>query len=298
MKALIFGENGQIAFELMRQKPAGFEVIAIGRHNVDIANSTHVRSSIRTHVPNIIINAAAYTDVDRAELEPEIAFAVNATAAAVIAEEAASLGICVVHYSTDYVYDGTSSRPYTEDDAVNPLNVYGKSKLEGDLAVQRSGAAHLILRTCWVYAERGNNFLTTMMRLGAERETLSVVDDQRGCPTSAAYVARATWKAAMQLLEEPLPDALSGVYHLACDGSATRHEFATAIFDGARQFKRSLTVERLERIRSGEYPRRARRPTYSVLSCAKIHQIFGIEAPSWRNALEQVLRRIAETKVG
>jgi dTDP-4-dehydrorhamnose reductase len=252
---------------------------------MDLSDVEAVRGAVRSSVPNIIVNAAAYTAVDRAEREQAAARAVNTVAPAILAEEAKRLGALLVHYSTDYVYDGEARAPMPEHWATGPLNTYGLTKLEGDIAIQQSGAAHLIFRTSWVYGLRGHNFLRTMLRLGRERPELSVVDDQIGAPTWSRSIAQATAQVLTQG-REPLREH-SGVYHLTAAGQTSWHGFATAIFSHPCVESRP---EMLRRISSAEYPTPAERPAYSVLSTEKVESTFGVFMCDWRDELEAVLR--------
>jgi len=249
-----------------------------------------VRNAVRAAEPAVIVNAAAYTAVDKAESAPEPAWAINATGPGVIAEEAKRLGAVLVHYSTDYVYDGGKQGPWVETDAPNPLSIYGKTKLAGDGAIAAVGGAYVILRTSWVYGARGSNFLLTMLRLAKERPELRIVDDQTGGPTTSECIAQATAQILTQVLA-PGGDGLagrSGVYHLTCSGATTWYRFAEEIFS------RQILRPRLTPIATSEYPVPAKRPVNSVLSCQRIEETFGVRMPAWETALDLVLETLAE----
>ncbi|MDW7979157.1 MAG: dTDP-4-dehydrorhamnose reductase, partial [Verrucomicrobiales bacterium] len=234
--------------------------------------------------PQIIVNAAAYTAVDKAESEPDLAMRINGVAPGALAEAAKQLGALLVHYSTDYVYDGTKTEPYTETDTPNPLNVYGRTKLAGDLAVQDTGCMHLIFRVCWVYSTRGKSFMRTIMQLARQQETLRVVADQIGCPTWARLIAEATALALKHVLANGDPRAFTGLYHMATVGATSWHGFAEAIVKRMPPTERKCTS--VVPITTAEYPTPAKRPAYSVLSCRKLAKTFGITLPHWTEALE------------
>jgi dTDP-4-dehydrorhamnose reductase len=278
VKILLTGPTGQVGWELARQLAGLGEVIAPGRPALDLADADAIRAVARELQPDVIVNAAAYTAVDRAEDEPDLAFAINATAPGVLADEAKRLGALLVHFSTDYVFDGTKVEPYTEDDAPAPLSVYGRSKLAGERAIQASGCRHLMLRTSWVYAARGRNFLLTMLRLGIERPELKVVDDQRGAPTWARDIAAAT----VQVLTDPP----NGLFHLTAGGATTWHGFACEIMRLA-----GLTPV-VHRLRSDEYPVAARRPANSVLDNTRLREAAGVVMPAWDESLARCLREM------
>jgi dTDP-4-dehydrorhamnose reductase len=248
------------------------------RSALDLTDAAAIRARVRESRPDAIVNAAAYTAVDRAETEPDLAFATNGVAPGVLAEEAKRLGALLVHYSTDYVFDGTKVEPYIEDDTPNPLSVYGRSKLEGERAIQASGCRHLILRTSWVYSDRGHNFLLTMLRLGAERPELRVVDDQRGAPTWARDIAAATVK----LLASPP----GGLFHLTASGETTWHGFACEVM------RQAVLTPVVHRIRSDEYKTAARRPANSVLDNGRLRAAAGIVTPPWEESLARCLAEI------
>ncbi|MGH9712673.1 MAG: dTDP-4-dehydrorhamnose reductase [Candidatus Acidiferrales bacterium] len=297
LKILLTGKNGQIGYELSRLLPQLGEVLAVDLDELDLLKTEDIRRAIRDIRPNLIVNAAAYTAVDQAEKERAVARALNATAPAVMAEEAKKIGAALVHYSTDYVYDGTKNTPYDERDSTNPLSIYGKTKLEGDQAIQNSGVPHLIFRTAWVYGTRGKNFLLTILRLATEREELRVVKDQTGAPTWSREIALATTRI-LQELSEPQNlvssiSNLSGIYHLTAGGQTTWFRFAEAILEQAAQAtekapwfvaattSRPIVTKWIIPITTEEYPTPARRPLYSVLSNSRCEQTFGFASPDW-----------------
>lgn len=289
---LLTGADGQIGWELRRTLAPLGRVAAVGRAELDLTDPGGIRDAVRALAPRLIVNAAAYTAVDRAEEEPALAHGVNAEAPGVLAEEAARTGALLVHYSTDYVFDGEKRSPYVETDAPAPLNAYGRSKLEGEEAVRASGAHHLILRTSWIYGARGSNFLRTMLRLAREREELRVVSDQTGSPTWSRMVAEATALALGSLPAggDPLAGApaVSGTYHLTAAGETSWHGFAERILatDPRREEQRCRSVVP---IATAEYPTPARRPARSVLSCDRFADAFGLRLPHWEEQLAMVL---------
>jgi dTDP-4-dehydrorhamnose reductase len=288
---LLIGSNGQVGKELQQILPFYGDIISVARPTVDLAQPNTLRSIIRSKQPQIIINAAAYTAVDKAESEPELASAINATAPLIIAQESQKLGAFLIHISTDYVFDGNGYRPYQETDATNPLSVYGKTKLAGEEAIRETCAHHLILRTAWVYGTFGkSNFVKTMLRLGAERQELRVVADQIGSPTWAQDIATVIAQTIPQLTPE-----IGGTYHYTNSGVASWYDFAVAIFEEAQQLGFPLKVEHIVPITTAEYPTPACRPAYSVLACGKIAPILGTYAPHWRQRLRQML---ADLKIG
>lgn len=287
MKILITGANGQVGWELQRVFAPLGEVIALGHAQLDLANADALRQAMRHAAPDLILNAAAYTAVDRAEQEPDMAQAVNGIAPGILAEEAQRLNAALVHYSTDYVFDGEKGAPYEEIDAPHPLSVYGATKLAGEKAIAAVDCAHLILRTSWVYGARGKNFLLTMQRLAREREELRVVDDQHGAPTWSRMLAEATLGIVSQCLHKGrVADLLrdkGGLYHLSAGGQTSWFGFASAIVQQAEK------PPRMTPIGTAEYPLPAARPAYSVLSNEKIARHFGIRLPNWRDSLGQCL---------
>ena len=279
MRILVTGKNGQVGKELSRLSSAHFEVVSVGRKECDLSSEADLRSIVRQVKPAVIVNAAAYTAVDRAESERDLCFAINATAPRILAEEAETLNALLIHYSTDYVFNGDKPAPYLESDPIDPVSVYGASKAAGEAAIVAAASRYLVLRTSWVYAAEGKNFLLTMLRLGAERPELRVVDDQIGAPTSAAAIAAATF----QLIEQPAPPA--GIYHMTAAGTTSWYGFAKTIFESG-----ILTAPpRVHPISSSEYPTPARRPANSVLANDKFAHTFGFCLPSWQQQLQEVL---------
>lgn len=286
MKILLIGKAGQIGYELERRLASMDGLIAPDRSAMDLSKPAQIRELIRCIKPGLIINAAAYTDVDKAEDEPELAMAINAHAPEVMATEARKIGAALIHYSTDYVFDGTKAQPYVEDDVPNPINVYGLTKLAGEQAVQASGAGNLILRTSWVYGLRRKNFLTIIQQLAQERPELSIVNDQFGSPTYCGVVASITIKL-IKLAETGKLPALrerqgeKEVLHLCCGGRASRYEFAKAVVE----HRTCTQLVEVKPIATRDFPTRARRPASSVLSCKKL-QGMGIHLPTWKAGLD------------
>ena len=290
LRILLLGKNGQVGFELARMLPSVGEVHAPDRAVVDLTNPDSIRNAVATFKPDIILNAAAYTAVDKAESEPKLAAAVNADAPAVLAKAARAMESLLIHYSTDYVFDGSKPSAYREDDAINPLNVYGHTKAAGEDAIVVSGCDHLILRTSWIFSPRNTNFLLTMLRLGKEKRELRIVNDQRGAPTSSASIAGATlnivetWKEATASAR----NKLVGLYHLTSSGQTSWFEFASEIFRN----RPNRICPALVPVTSAEYPTPARRPLNSHLDCGKLTSTFGIEMPHWRESLVTVMHEI------
>ncbi|MCU0516843.1 MAG: dTDP-4-dehydrorhamnose reductase [Oscillatoria sp. Prado101] len=285
MNILIAGITGQLGQELQRALAGAGQITGCGRDTLDLAQPDTIRRVMREVKPDLIVNAGAHTAVDRAESEPELATAINATGPGILAEEAHKLGATLIHISTDYVFDGIISRPYLETDPTNPLGVYGKSKLAGEEAIRAVGGHSIILRTAWVYGAFGkSNFVKTMLRLGAERQELRVVTDQVGSPTWTGDLAG----AIAQLISRISPE-IAGTYHYTNSGVASWYDFAVAIFEEAGALSFPLKVERVIPISTAEYPTPARRPAYSVLSCAKITAVLGTYPPHWRSGLRKML---------
>ncbi len=285
LKILISGKTGQVAVELQKHLAGLGELIVLGRDVLDLSQPDQIRAQVRAHKPDLLIIAAAHTAVDQAENEPELAFAINAIAPGVFAEEAAALGIPLIHYSTDYVFDGRKPAPYTEDDATNPLGVYGKSKLAGELAIAASGAQHLILRTSWVYSTHGKNFLLTMQRLLQERSELRVVADQIGAPTWAGTIAQST-RALIERWQSG--DAAAwGTYHLTASGETSWFGFTQAI--AGHLTAQGKACATLEPIPASAYPTPAARPQNSRLDCSKLAREWGVTQPDWEAALSACL---------
>lgn len=284
---LLIGKNGQVGWELHRTLATLGTVTALDFPEIDLADADSIRNAVRGTNPKLIVNAAAYTAVDKAESEPDKAMAINGTAPGILAEEAKRLGAALIHYSTDYVYDGTKREPYLETDATGPLGVYGRTKLAGDEAIASVGCPHLIFRTSWVYGWRGQNFLLTMQRLAREREELRIVDDQRGAPTWSRFIAEATAQVVAQGRGNPtaLIDATTGVYHLTCAGETTWCGFARALL-AADPKKGEQKLQRIVPITTAEYPTPARRPAYSVLDGRRLQETFFQRLPEWNMPIE------------
>ena len=291
---LVTGAEGQVGWEARRAFAPLGRVVAVDRAEVDFVDTEQLRALVRLHRPAVIVNAAAYTAVDRAESERELAVAVNTTAPRVLAEEAASLGAAIVHFSTDYVFDGTMDTPYVEDDDPSPLNVYGETKLGGDRAVASSGAAHLVFRTSWVYAARGHNFLRTMLQLAHDRETLRVVADQTGAPTPARLLAEVSAQVVSRYVEGAaftLPESRWGIYNVVTRGSTSWHAFAQRILelDPRRAEQRCRDVVPIP---TSDYTTAARRPARSLLDVRKIERTFQLRMPQWDEQLELVMAEL------
>ncbi|WP_322023339.1 dTDP-4-dehydrorhamnose reductase [Burkholderia sp. BCC1977] len=282
---LVTGIGGQVGFALLRHLQGLGEVVGLDRTALDLARPDMIREVVRTIHPTLIVNPAAYTAVDVAERERDLAMAINAAAPRVLAEAAVQIGASLIHYSTDYVFDGTKAEPYVETDATNPLNVYGQSKLAGEQAIAAVGGRHLILRTSWVYGARGRNFLTTMLRLAKERDELKIVADQFGAPTWSETIAALTAHVVAQALASDDADGWwrrhGGLYHMTAAGAASWHEFATAIFEQARMER----VPAVLPIPASAYPTPASRPVNSRLANDRFVRAFGLAAPQWRDAL-------------
>ena len=300
---LLTGKNGQIGAELLRSLPQMGEVVAFDREHLDLSKPDDISRAIREIRPQIIVNAAAYTAVDQAETDGMMAQAVNGEAPGVMAEEAKKIGAALVHYSTDYIFDGSKKTPYDESDVANPINVYGKTKFAGEQAIRRSGVPHLIFRTAWVYATRGRNFLLTILHLATKREELRIVSDQVGAPTCASDVAAATSKILAGICENGnvafiLPEA-SGTYHMSAAGQTTWYDFAKTILEKAGATShdlvwldaatrgRPLIARRIIPISTGEFRSPTRRPAYSVLSNSRLIQTFGVALPDWSTQLQR-----------
>lgn len=294
MRILLTGKNGQVGFELQRALAPLGEVVAVDRAQCDLADVASIRAMVREIRPQIIVNPAAYTDVDRAESESDLAMAINATAPGVLGEEAARIGASVFHFSTDYVFDGRQVETYRESDAENPLSVYGLSKLAGERALAASGAANLILRTSWVVGAHGDNFAKTILRLAAERDALSVVSDQVGAPTSAALIADVTAQLIGRMRRERPEGFPFGLYHLTANGATNWHDYAVYVVKSARSagLRTMLAPENIRAISTAEYPQLAKRPANSRLCSEKIQQTFGLTLPKWQSGLDHILTQI------
>ncbi|MDR9404052.1 MAG: dTDP-4-dehydrorhamnose reductase [Halothece sp. Uz-M2-17] len=292
-KILLTGKNGQVGQELELLLTQVGEVIALGKEELDLSNEEQIRNSIHHHQPDLIVNAGAYTAVDQAESEESLAYAVNGNAPTILAESAEQIGARLLHISTDYVFDGTKHKPYTETDQPNPISVYGKSKLAGEQGIQKHSRNYIILRTAWVYGAYGSgNFVKTMLRLGKEREELKVVSDQVGTPTWSNDIAKAIVGLVMRLPASPVQD----IYHFTNSGVASWYDFSIAIFEEAKVLHFPLKVHRVSPISTRDYPTPAQRPAYSVLSGEKISQILGTRPPQWRISLREMLTQLSTQK--
>lgn len=295
MRLVVTGRDGQVATSLLEagQGRDDVEVVAVGRPTLDLTQPDTVFDALAAVRPDLVVSAAAYTAVDQAEDQPDLAFAVNAVGAGKVAEAAAKLGVPVIHLSTDYVFDGSKDGAYVETDATAPLGVYGASKLAGELAVAAANPRHLILRTAWVYSPFGRNFVKTMLRLASDRDEIAVVSDQWGNPTSAFDIADAILHAAAMLRDDEAFDGY-GIYHLAGTGETSWSGFARHILDTSQAFDGPWA--RVRDIATMDYPTKARRPANSRLSSAKFASTFGWTAPHWQHSTEKVVRRLLETR--
>src|SRR6267378_1626093 len=300
---LLTGKKGQVGGELLRLLPRVGEVVAVGHDQLDLSNPSDIRQTIRRVRPQLIVNAAAYTAVDQAETDESMAHAVNAEAPGLMAEEAKKIDAALVHYSTDYVFDGTKKTPYDEIDSVNPINVYGKTKFAGEQAIRGSGVLHLIFRTSWVYATRGRNFLLTILRLATERKELRIVSDQVGAPTCALEVAEATAKVLTSIRDKNdsgfVFSEVSGTYHMSATGQTTWYDFAKTILEKAEATphilewltaatkERPLIARSLIPISTKDFRSPTRRPPYSVLSNARLSKTFDVALSDWRTELQR-----------
>ena len=298
MKILLLGKNGQVGWQLQRALAPLGEIVALERKDAggDLADPQGLAAAVRAAKPQVIVNAAAYTAVDKAESEPQLARLINTEAPAALAREAAASGALLVHDSTDYVFDGSGSAPWQESDATGPLNVYGATKLAGEQAIAASGCAHLTFRTSWVYAAHGDNFIKTMLRLAATRERLTVIDDQKGAPTGAELIADVTAHAISQTLQQP---AKAGLYHLTAAGEASWFDYAQYVLALARQARPQgvkTAASGVQPIASSQYPAAARRPLNSRLDTRRLQAAFGLQMPPWQQGVTRVLREILESK--
>ena len=295
MKVLLLGKNGQVGWELQRSLAPLGELVALDRAGDaarglcgDLQDLDGLRETVHALRPDVIVNAAAHTAVDKAQSEPDLARRLNAEAPAVLAEAANAVGAWLVHYSTDYVFDGSGDRPWVEDAPTGPLNVYGQTKLDGEQAITAACARHLIFRTSWVYAARGGNFAKTMLRLAAERERLTVIDDQFGAPTGAELIADVTAHAIRQVLQRP-QDA--GIYHLAAAGETTWNGYARHVIDTARRLRPepALAVQEVAAVPTSAFPTPAQRPHNSRLDTTRLQQTFGLRLPAWQQGVDRML---------
>ena len=290
---LLLGSKGQVGWELQRSLAPLGQVVALDRHSRehcgDLSDLEGLKATVRALRPVAIVNAAAHTAVDRAESEPELAQLINALAPQALAEAASEVGAWLLHYSTDYVFDGSGQQPWQEGDATGPLNIYGRSKLGGERLIAQACERHLILRTSWVYAARGGNFARTMLRLAAERERLTVIDDQRGAPTGAELIADVSAHALAQVLRTG-----TGIYHLAAAGETSWHGYASHVIETARRLKPELDlkVQAIAPVPTSAFPTPARRPHNSRLDTGKLQQTFGLHLPPWQQGVERLLAEI------
>jgi dTDP-4-dehydrorhamnose reductase len=291
MKLLLLGKDGQVGWELQRALAPLGQLTALGHAEADFSDPLALRSVLARHHADVIVNAAAYTAVDKAEAEPELARAVNAESVAVLAEHAAAHGSWLVHYSTDYVFDGAGERPWDEDDPTDPLCVYGRTKRDGEVAIAASGARHLVFRTAWVHGGHGANFARTMLRLARERDTLRVVADQVGAPTSAELIADVTAHALRQTVSN---NHSSGLYHLAAAGETSWHDYAQFVIGEAIALGMPLAAapDRVEPIATADYPTAARRPLNSRLDTGKLCRQFDLRMPDWREGVRRTVREL------
>jgi dTDP-4-dehydrorhamnose reductase len=295
MKILLLGKNGQVGWELQRSLAPLGEVLALDRHSTDfggdLSQPERLAQTVRDWRPDVIVNAAAHTAVDKAESEPDLARCLNATSPAALAQAAADIGAWLVHYSTDYVFNGQGEQAWQETDATGPLSVYGQTKLEGEQRIAASGCNHLIFRTSWVYGARGGNFAKTMLRLATERERLTVIDDQHGAPTGADLIADVTAHAICQALQNP---ALSGVYHLVASGETSWHAYASHVIKQARCLRPDLAlrVNEIAPVPTASFPTPAQRPRNSRLHTGKLQQAFGLVLPPWQAGVNRLLTEI------
>ncbi|TRO30659.1 dTDP-4-dehydrorhamnose reductase [Pseudomonas putida] len=297
MRVLLLGKDGQVGWELQRSLAPLGQVLALSSrsqaHCGDLTNLSGLAETVRSFAPDVIVNAAAYTAVDKAESEREQAFKVNAEAVGVLARAAAECGALLVHYSTDYVFPGGGNRPWREDDETGPLNTYGESKLAGEQAIQAAGCQYLVFRTCWVYAARGNNFAKTMLRLAAERDSLGVIDDQYGAPTGAELIADITAHAIAATRANP---ALVGLYHLAAGGETTWCRYARYVLEqaAAQGVQLKAHAEQVKPLTTDAYPTPAKRPANSRLDTHKLQEAFSLNLPDWRVGVARMLTEIHE----
>lgn len=295
LKILLLGKNGQVGWELQRSLAPLGQVLALDRHSTefcgDLSQPERLAQTVRDWRPDVIVNAAAHTAVDKAESEPELARCLNTTAPAALAQVAAEIGAWLVHYSTDYVFNGHGDQPWREGDATGPLSVYGQTKLEGEQAIIASGCKHLVFRTSWVYAARGGNFAKTMLRLAAERERLTVINDQHGAPTGADLIADVTAHAIRSARQKP---GLGGIYHLVAAGETTWHGYASHVIAQARQIQpeSGLKVSEIAPVPTTAFPTPAQRPLNSRLNTHKLQEAFGLVLPPWQQGVNRMLAEI------
>ncbi len=293
MRLAVTGKNGQVVSAILALANSDIEIIALGRPELDLAHPDSVLRAFQKANPDVVVSAAAYTAVDKAESEPDVAFAINRDGAKAVAEAAKSLGLPVIHLSTDYVFDGAKDGAYQENDPTGPTSIYGHSKLDGETAIAESNANHAILRTAWVYSQYGNNFVKTMLRLAESRDEINVVADQIGCPTCANDIAQAIMVIAKKLVEDPSPD-LRGVFHLSGSGETTWAGFAKQIFAfSMAEGGKPMTVNE---IKTAQYPTPAKRPANSRLDCSKLEKTYGLRLPDWQSSTQAVVTALAESR--
>lgn len=295
MKILLLGKNGQVGWELQRSLAPLGQLIALDRHSTewcgDLSNLQGLVQTVQTIQPDVIVNAAAHTAVDKAESEPELARLINALAPSVLAQVANKIGAWLVHYSTDYVFDGSGTRPWLETDAPAPLSVYGKTKLEGEQLIQAACAKHLIFRTSWVYAARGGNFAKTMLRLSSERERLTVIDDQWGAPNGAELISDVTAHAVRHAQLHPHS---AGLYHLAAQGETTWNRYAKHVISQVQPAQSAIKIVATEvaAVPTSAFPTLAQRPHNSRLNCARLQSVFGLTLPAWQQGIDRMLDEV------
>ncbi len=298
MKILLLGKNGQVGWELQRSLSPLGDVIALDSDSTDLCadftNLAGLAETVRSLRPDVIVNAAAHTAVDKAESEPDLARTINAQAPEVLAREAAQIGAWLLHYSTDYVFDGSGSTPWVETDATGPLSVYGRNKLESEVLIARHNPRHLIFRTSWVYAARGGNFAKTMLRLGQEREKLTVINDQFGAPTGADLLADVTAHALRLVWQSDSPQQLAGLYHLVASGETNWFDYAKHVLAQARQAQPAIKIKatQIDPVPTSAFPTAARRPHNSRLNTGKLQRTFGLHLPPWQNGVNRMLAEI------
>jgi len=297
MKILLFGKNGQVGWELNRSLLPLGEMISLGHNEADFSSPEGLREIIQAIKPDVIVNAVAYTAVDKAETEEELALVINGESPKVLAEEALKINSLLVHYSTDYVFDGSKKSPYVEADEPCPINAYGRTKLAGEKAIQSSGCDYLIFRTSWVYAARGHNFLLTILKLAEERDEISIVADQFGSPTSARLIAETTFNCIRQAMPEKLAAGFSsGLYHLSTTGRTSWCGFAEEIVKGAnKELAMPLKIKVIKGISTADYPTPANRPMNSQLSQVKLERAFNLKMPDWQERLSLCMEDLTDT---
>lgn len=294
MRILLLGMGGQLGFELQRSLSCLADILPVGRMECDLGRENAIRDLVRHSRPDLIVNAAAYTAVDRAETESELAHSINAVAPKILGEEAALLGAPVIHFSTDYVFDGTANGPYSEEDETAPVNVYGRTKRDGEIGLAGATDRHLIFRTSWVVGSHGQNFAKTILRLAAERDTLNVVSDQIGAPTSAALIADVVAHIVRRIQRDDTDRTPFGLYHLTADGAVSWHEYACFLVEEAARLGHPLRLQpsEIRAVTTSQYPTAANRPKNSLLNTSLFRQTFGLLLPDWKIGVQHILRQI------